>query len=87
MYLQEYDIESQYKSEKDNVVADTLSRTPVNNICMTKFIVEDWIKEQKEDEFCKTIFQQLIQSPRIEYGSQLEERDQKKFHTLENGLS
>ncbi len=79
-------MEIRYKAGKDNVVADALSRAPVNNINTTKFIVEDWIKEQKEDEFCKTILQQLSQSPRVEDGSQPEERDQENFHILENGL-
>jgi len=84
-YLQQYDIEIRYKPGKENVVADALSRAPVN-VIRRNFIVDDWIKAQKEDEYCKTVLNQIVQDPEIAATPTTSDGDHNEFHILENGL-
>jgi len=84
LYLQQFRLTIKFYKGKDNVVADALSRAPVINISTVAFDVTDWVTAQKEDDFCKVIFEQIRRDPAATpVANQQEDPD---FHLLSNGL-
>ena len=60
IHLSQYQMDIKYRSGKENVVADCLSRAPVMVLdAGHNFKVDDWVADQQRDKFCARIIAKL----------------------------
>lgn len=62
LFLQDFNFKIIYKKGSTHQNADALSRAPVNYISST-YKVDDFIKAQQEDSFCKIVLSNLEKNP------------------------
>lgn len=57
--LQEYQMKIGYRAGKSHQNADCLSRTPLPVIATVTFGIDDWLEDQAQDEYCRSIIESL----------------------------